>query len=422
MTSTDGTRARSPSTSPRSISRATTRPARRASSPVRAPAPGPISRTRSWVVGARRSTIAQATPASRRKCWPSARRLVARTPPRLEVGEERLVDPAHLGDRRLAVARVVDDVVRDLRLLRDRQLARDPPLGLRGAEPVARREAPDLRRLVGDDHDETVHGRGVPALDDQGRVEDDDAGETAGGELLEPPGEPLADPRVGDRLEALALLGNGEDDDAELLPVERSVALEDPPPKLGDDVVVGGLAGRDHLAREHVSVDDHAPETTEDLGDGGFAGRDAPGQSHEQKLPGHTSAQSGPDFTSTTTGTWSGSAASMISRASASTAAISSGGASKRSSSWTWSSIRARSRRASRASCVRTIAILIMSLAVPWTGAFMAMRSAALRGTGVALLRSGRERRRWMSSPRRKASMIAGSPERWARMRSSIWE
>src|SRR3989442_801642 len=309
MTSTDGTRARSPSTSPRSISRATTRRGRGASSPVRAPAPGPISRTRSWVVGARRSTIARAIPASRRKCWPSARRLVARTPPRLEVGEERLVDPAHLGDRRLAIARVVDDVVRDLRLLRDRQLARDPPLGLR---------------------------------------------------------------------------------DAELLPVERPVALEDPPSELGDDVVVGGLAGLDHLAREHVGVDDHAPETTEDLGDGGFAGRDAPGQSHEQKLPGHTSAQSAPDFTSTTTGTCSGSAASMISRASASTAAISSGGASKRSSSWTWSSIRARSRRASRASCVRTIAILIMSLAVPWTGAFMAMRSAALRATGFALLRSGR--------------------------------
>src|SRR5207249_2033079 len=84
-----------------------------------------------------------------------------------------------------------------------------------------------------------------------------------------------------------------------------------------DDVVVGGLAGRGHLAREHVGVDDHAPETTEDLGNGGFAGRDAPGQSHEQKLPGHTSAQSGPAFTSTTTGTWRGSAASMISRASA---------------------------------------------------------------------------------------------------------
>src|SRR5213595_4035831 len=170
-TSIDGKRAESRPASPRSISRATTRPARRTSSPVSAPSPGPISTTRSAAVGATRSTIARATPASRRKCWPRARRLVARTPSRLEVGEERRVDPAHLGDRRLAVARVVDDVVRDLRLLRDRQLARDPPLGLRGAEPVARREAPGLRRLVGDDHDETVHGRGVPALDDQGRVE-----------------------------------------------------------------------------------------------------------------------------------------------------------------------------------------------------------------------------------------------------------
>ena len=80
----------------------------------------------------------------------------------------------------------------------------------------------------------------------------------------------------------------------------------------------------------------------------------------------------------------------MISRASASTARTSSGGASKSSSSWTCSSIRARSPRAVSAACTRIIAILIMSLAVPWTGAFIAMRSAALRATGLPLERSGR--------------------------------
>src|SRR5206468_12453884 len=149
-TSTDGKRARSRSTSPRSTSSATTRPARRASSPVSAPSPGPISITRSAAVGATRSTIARAIPASRRKCWPSARRLVARTPPRLEVGQEGRVDAARLGDRRLAIARVVDDVVRQLGLLRDGHLAPDPLLRLRGAHRVARREAPGLRRRVRD--------------------------------------------------------------------------------------------------------------------------------------------------------------------------------------------------------------------------------------------------------------------------------
>src|SRR5207247_10415628 len=92
---------------------------------------------------------------------------------------------------------------------------------------------------------------------------------------------------------------------------------------------------RSHLAREPVGVDDHAPEPPEDLGDGGFAGRDAPRQPHEQEPPRHASAQSAPDFTSTTRGIWSGSAISMISRTRASTAGTSSGGASKRSSSWT---------------------------------------------------------------------------------------
>ena len=42
------------------------------------------------------------------------------------------------------------------------------------------------------------------------------------------------------------------------------------------------------------------------------------------------------------------------------------------------------------AASMRTIAILIMSLAVPCTGAFIAMRSAALRATGLLERRSGR--------------------------------
>src|SRR2546427_604895 len=237
-TSMAGNATRSRSTSPRSTSSARTRPARRASSPVSAPSPGPISTTRSAAVGATRSTIALAIPASRRKCWPSARRLVARTTPRLEVGQEGRVDAARLGDRRRAIARVVDDVVRQLRLLRDGHLAPDPLLRLRGAQRVARREAPGLRRRVRDDHDEAVHGRVVPALDHHGGIEDHDAGEVARLELGEGFREPLADPWMGDRLEALLRVGHGEDDRAELLAVEGPVGPEDPAPERRDDVVV----------------------------------------------------------------------------------------------------------------------------------------------------------------------------------------
>src|SRR5437588_631429 len=77
-TSTAGNAARTCSTSVRSTSSASTRPARRASSPVKAPCPGPISTARSAAVGATRSTIARAMPPSRRKCWPSAPRVVPR--------------------------------------------------------------------------------------------------------------------------------------------------------------------------------------------------------------------------------------------------------------------------------------------------------------------------------------------------------
>jgi hypothetical protein len=39
-----------------------------------------------------------------------------------------------------------------------------------------------------------------------------------------------------------------------------------------------------------------------------------------------------------------------------------------------------------------------------------------------AILKTSEAVRVWMSSPRRNDSMIAGSPDMWARMRSSICE
>src|SRR5207302_5374198 len=201
---------------------------------------------------------------------------------------------------------------------------------------------------------------------------------------------------MGDRLEASAPFRIGEDDRAQLLPIERAVAGQNVLTELGHDRRPGGLTRLDHLAREEISIDDLAAELTQERRDRALPRRDAAGEPHQQELAGgaHTSAQSPPVLTSTTTGTLSGSAAAMISRASASTAPTSSGGASKSSSSWTCSSIRARRPRVVSAACTRTIAILIMSLAVPCTGAFIAMRSAALRATGFPLAKSGRYRRR----------------------------
>src|SRR5262249_61145959 len=145
-----------------------------------------------------------------------------------------------------------------------------------------------------------------------------------------------------------------------------------------DDPGPGGLARLAPLAGELIGVDDLGTEPPEHVRSRALPRRDPAGEPDEQELArgAHTCAQSSPVFTSTTTGTLSGRADAMISRVSAETASTSSGGASKSSSSCTCRSMRARRPRAASAACMRTIAILIMSLAEPCTGAFIAMRSA----------------------------------------------
>src|SRR5262249_30500728 len=300
--------------------------------------------------------------------------------------------PPHPLRGRLAGAGVVDHVVGQLGLLGERHLAGDlaPVLRVVGAVPAV--EAGHLGRVIGDDDDHALHVLVVTALDHHRGVEGDDTREALLSQRVEACQEPLANRRVRDRFQPEPPLRVGEDDCAELLSVERATRRQDLATELAYDLRQGRLAGLDHLTREQIGVDDLAAEPSQEARHGALAGRDPAGEADEQELPGraHTSAQSSPVLTSTTTGTLSGSAAAMISRASASTAGTSSGGASNRSSSWTWSSIRARSPRAVSAACARTIATLIMSLAVPWTGAFIAMRSAALRATGLPLARSGR--------------------------------
>src|SRR5262249_38705569 len=146
--------------------------------------------------------------------------------------------------------------------------------------------------------------------------------------------ESLANRRMRDRLQPSAPVRVGENDGAERLAVERAGGGQDILPELVGDLREGRLTRRDHLARKQIRVDDLAAERAKDTRYGALPSRDAAGQPDEQELTGraHPSAQSAPVFTSTTTGTFSGSAAAMISRASVSTAATSSGGASKRSS------------------------------------------------------------------------------------------
>ena len=85
----------------------------------------------------------------------------------------------------------------------------------------------------------------------------------------------------------------------------------------------------------------------------------------------------GPDLRSTFSGTTRSIAAGMSSDTSDVTASISSIATSNISSSWTWSIMREFSPSSSMRRSMLTIASLITSAAVPCTGIFTAIRSAA---------------------------------------------
>ena len=79
----------------------------------------------------------------------------------------------------------------------------------------------------------------------------------------------------------------------------------------------------------------------------------------------------------------------MTLRITGSVASTSPSGASKTSSSWTCSSIRAESFSAASAPSMRIMARRMMSAAEPWIGALMAARSKLPRSDGFLVLISG---------------------------------
>src|SRR5262249_2476988 len=115
-------------------------------------------------------------------------------------------------------------------------------------------------------------------------------------------------------------------------------------------------------------------------------GSSPPGRGHQ---PG-TSAQFGPECASTRRGTLSGHTPSMASRTSDMVRATSASGASRTSSSCTWSSIREWRPPPCKRRDTSSIASLIRSAAEPWMGVLVAARSANWRTAGSRAPSSGR--------------------------------
>src|SRR5439155_24279873 len=100
------------------------------------------------------------------------------------------------------------------------------------------------------------------------------------------------------------------------------------------------------------------------------------------------SSQLSPARMSTTSGTSSGYAFPISARTRSASSSMRDRSTSKTSSSWTWSTACAHAAWRRRW-CTFTLAIFMMSAAVPWIGMLIAMRSAALRTAPLLLAMSG---------------------------------
>ena len=94
-----------------------------------------------------------------------------------------------------------------------------------------------------------------------------------------------ADGRVRDGVERQPGLLVGEGDRRQGLAVDGPVGGEDPGPEAVDQRLVGGAAGRHHVAGHLVGVDEHGAPLDQQVGDGRLARADAAGQADGQHQP-----------------------------------------------------------------------------------------------------------------------------------------
>src|SRR5207249_5544293 len=171
--------------------------------------------------------------------------------------------------------------VREPPLLADRHLGGPARLGRRGIEAVALAQPPllQLGGTVDDDH--AVEPEMDAGSDEQRGIRDEHRSRAAVGGPR-PPRLLLAHAWMDERVQARARAGIDEDEIAEPFPVDGPVGAEDRRAERAHHVVVGGAAGRHHVAGDGVEVQRLEARRGEPAQDVRLPTGDAAGEAHPQ--------------------------------------------------------------------------------------------------------------------------------------------
>jgi hypothetical protein len=128
------------------------------------------------------------------------------------------------------------------------------------------------------DDDDSIEMPGVPCLDRQGGLDDEDADAAFAREPADRPGLVGQDEGVDEPVQETAGRRIGEDERAQSGPVDRPVRAKDGRAEAGDDPLPGRPSGAHQGVGRLVGGIDERPFGGEQAGDDGFSAGDPSGQ------------------------------------------------------------------------------------------------------------------------------------------------
>ncbi len=165
----------------------------------------------------------------------------------------------------LAGSGVVDDIVTEGTLLVERHLGLNAPARLVLGQAIALDQAPELGRQIDPDQDDALDSLGARGLEEQRNIEDEQARLAAVG--LHRQAHALPDRRMRDRIQPLPRTRIGKDDGSELAPIEPAVVEQHVGTEGVTNLLEGGLAGFDDVARQLIGIDHLCAQVPEHPGD-----------------------------------------------------------------------------------------------------------------------------------------------------------
>lgn len=198
---------------------------------------------------------------------------------------DALKDPLDLLSGLIEGARRIDHVIGMGSFLVDGHLGSDAIEGLLPSEPVSLHESIHLEVWWAIGDDQLIEQMREPNLQDECAIDDDDALRIDRLEMTKPSPDGLHNPRMDDGIQAMALLGVGEDEFGQLRSIDRPIRRQDVRTELSDEFVIGWPAWSNDFSRHLIGIDDMTPQLPQDGENVTFARGDPPCESNLQHLP-----------------------------------------------------------------------------------------------------------------------------------------